>query len=205
MNNINDHIICFNTFTVNCATVPLQLKVILFTKQIRKNRIASYYIFWYPYRAAIRATPYRIMYSRLQNTRLREVPHFSSGIVERAKRKRAWKSPHARKGDTRREAFSRVGWFSCALASRSLYYPWGKMGTTRSLQNTWCFCKTHERKNGQAKALEWGWKQSVGLGRNKKKMLPRVAWGSHVRAWKELIFSVDNYPCFQETKPTVCC
>ena len=27
--------------------------------------------------------------------RLRVVPHFSSGIVERAKRERAWKSPHA--------------------------------------------------------------------------------------------------------------
>ena len=35
------------------------------------------------------------------STRLREVPHFSSGIVERAKREHAWKSPHARKGDTR--------------------------------------------------------------------------------------------------------
>ena len=35
--------------------------------------------------------------------RLRVVPHFSSGIVERAKRKRAWKSALARKGDTRRE------------------------------------------------------------------------------------------------------
>ena len=34
--------------------------------------------------------------------RLRVVPHFSSGIVGRAKRERAWKSPHARKGDTRR-------------------------------------------------------------------------------------------------------
>ena len=30
-------------------------------------------------------------------TRLRVVPHFSSGIVERAKRERTWKSPHARK------------------------------------------------------------------------------------------------------------
>ena len=29
---------------------------------------------------------------------LRVVPHFSSGKVERAKRERAWKSPHARKG-----------------------------------------------------------------------------------------------------------
>ena len=45
--------------------------------------------------------------------RLRVVPHFSSGIVERA--------------------FSRVWWFSRALVFRSLYYPWGKMGTTRSL------------------------------------------------------------------------
>ena len=29
------------------------------------------------------------------HSRLRVVPHFSSGIVERAKLKRAWKSPHA--------------------------------------------------------------------------------------------------------------
>ena len=34
--------------------------------------------------------------------RLRVVAHFSSGIVERAERERSWKSPHARKGDTRR-------------------------------------------------------------------------------------------------------
>ena len=34
--------------------------------------------------------------------RLRVVPHFSSGIVERGKHERTWKSPHARKGDTRR-------------------------------------------------------------------------------------------------------
>ena len=34
--------------------------------------------------------------------RLRVVRHFSSGLAKRAKRERAWKSPHARKGDTRR-------------------------------------------------------------------------------------------------------
>ena len=53
-----------------------------------------------------------------------------------AKRECAWKSPHARKGNTWRGerkmcvrvAFSRVGWFSHALAFCSLYYPWGKMG-----------------------------------------------------------------------------
>ena len=36
----------------------------------------------------------------LLKIRLRVVPHFSSGIVERVKRERKWKSPHARKGDT---------------------------------------------------------------------------------------------------------
>ena len=35
--------------------------------------------------------------------RLRVVPHFSSEIVEQAKREHAWKSPHVRKGGTRRE------------------------------------------------------------------------------------------------------
>ena len=30
--------------------------------------------------------------------------------------------------------FSRLRWFSCAVAFRSLFYPWGKMGITRSLQ-----------------------------------------------------------------------
>ena len=33
---------------------------------------------------------------------------------------------------------SRVGWFLRALAFRLLYYPWGKMGTTRSLMQFWC-------------------------------------------------------------------
>ena len=60
--------------------------------------------------------------------RLRVVAHFSSGIVGRAKREWAWKSPHARKGDTLRVAFSRVGCFSRALSFRSPYYPWGRMG-----------------------------------------------------------------------------
>ena len=56
--------------------------------------------------------------------------HFSSGIVERAKRKRAWKSPHARKarGDGER-GFLAWGDFH---AFRSFYYPWGKMGSTRN-------------------------------------------------------------------------
>ena len=53
--------------------------------------------------------------------RLRVVPHFSSGILERTKLERVSLSPP-------RVAFSRVGWFSRPLAFRSLYYPWGEMG-----------------------------------------------------------------------------
>ena len=68
---------------------------------------------------------------------------------ERAKRERAWKSPLAMKarrdGERKKwgttdkaQAFdllqlSREGWFSRALAFRSLYYACGKMVTTRSL------------------------------------------------------------------------
>ena len=48
-----------------------------------------------------------IIMQQVGGTRLRVVPHFSSEIVERAKRECAWKSPHARKGDARRVAFSR--------------------------------------------------------------------------------------------------
>ena len=54
-------------------------------------------------------------------SRLRVVPHFSSGIVERAKRERSWKSAHARKGDT---------WSDFHARSRFAlrYYPWEKIG-----------------------------------------------------------------------------
>ena len=48
------------------------------------------------------ATMCEFNYSKLAYCRLRVVPHFSSGIVERAKRERAWKLTHARKGDTRK-------------------------------------------------------------------------------------------------------
>ena len=63
--------------------------------------------------------------------RLRVVPRLSSRIVERAKRKRVWKSPHARKGDTRR------GLASGAFHARSRFarstITEEKWGTTRLL------------------------------------------------------------------------
>ena len=72
--------------------------------------------------------------------RLRVVPHFSSGIVEGAKRERAWKSPHARKGDTRRHAATRapfLAWGDFHARSRFARstIPEEKWGTTRSLNN----------------------------------------------------------------------
>ena len=48
--------------------------------------------------------------SIVAEARLRVVPHFSSEIVEQAKRERAWKSPHTRKEDTLRERF--IFWVS---------------------------------------------------------------------------------------------
>ena len=81
--------------------------------------------------------------------RLRIIPYLSSGIVERAKRKRAWKSPYARKGDMRRGEkkmiffiFLSPGRVSPFLAygdflARSRFarstIPADKWGTTRSL------------------------------------------------------------------------
>ena len=71
-------------------------------------------------------------------SRLRVVPHFSSGIVERAKRERAWKSPHARKGDTRREEKKIPAWGDFHARSRFAFstIPEEKWGTARSLFRT---------------------------------------------------------------------
>ena len=75
-----------------------------------------------------------------QYNRLRVVPHFSSGIVERAKRERAWKSPHARKGDTQRgerkmsvSPFLAWGDFHARSRLARSPIPEEKWGTTRSL------------------------------------------------------------------------
>ena len=43
-------------------------------------------------------------------TRLRVVPHFSSGLVERTKRECGWKSPHARNFYLSRPRLAFLGW-----------------------------------------------------------------------------------------------
>ena len=73
------------------------------------------------------------------NRRLGVVPHFSEGIVERAKRERAWKSPHARKGDavffSPRCVSPFLAWVDFHVRSRFVRstIPEEKWGTTRSL------------------------------------------------------------------------
>ena len=77
--------------------------------------------------------------------RLRVVPHFSSGIVERAKREGAWKSSHARKCDTRRgernflsprvSPFLAWGDFHAPSRFARSTIPEEKWGTTRSLDS----------------------------------------------------------------------
>ena len=88
-------------------------------------------------------------------SRLRVVPHFSSGIVERVKREHAWKSPHARKGDTRRgerkilsphrvSPFLARGDFHARSRFARSTIPEEKWGSARSLKIvnnfTWCLC-----------------------------------------------------------------
>ena len=85
--------------------------------------------------------------------RLRVVLHFSSGIVERAKRERAWKSPHA------------WGYFH----ARSLYYRWGKMGGLLVVYLQFSLSSTVasvERGKG------WLGKLGEELGREEKGLLP---------------------------------
>ena len=80
-------------------------------------------------------------------------PHFSSGMVERAKRERAWKSPHPRKGDTGRggiflsprrpprrvSPFLAWGDFDARSRFARSTIPEEKWGTTRSLEFTVIF------------------------------------------------------------------
>ena len=92
--------------------------------------------------------------------RLRVVPHFSSGIVQRAKRERAWKSTHATKGETRLFAFSRVGWFNFHARSRFARstIPEEKWGTTRRLQFSYISIGHLEKSFPESiwcKALRW--------------------------------------------------
>ena len=68
-------------------------------------------------------------WTTVSNSRLQVVPHFSSGIVERTKRDRAWKSPHARKGDTQR---GERKFFHPRLRFARSTIPEGKWGTSRS-------------------------------------------------------------------------
>ena len=68
--------------------------------------------------------------------RLRVVPHFSTGIVKRAKLERAWKSPHARKASRRVSPFLAWGDFHARSRFARSTVPDDKWGTTRSLTHT---------------------------------------------------------------------
>ena len=105
--------------------------------------LPSFAPFYFRVPAFPRGLDYLGARNRLFILRLRVVPHFSSGIVERAKRERAWKSPHARKGYTQwgkrkiclsppRLAF--LVWRDFHARSRfARSIPEEKWGTTRSL------------------------------------------------------------------------
>ena len=104
--------------------------------------------------------------------RLRVVPHFSSGIVERAKRERAWKSTHARKGDTRRgERNTHIFLFPCRV---SPFLAWGDFhGRSRFA------CSTILRKNGGLLVV-----YSLGIGAQRILRLQcRILWLTRGNLW----------------------
>ena len=87
------------------------------SRQLRRlHQVVFVWTAW-PHRGAFASFPKKLTNARqlpgrgnehacnwlsLYSARLQVVHHFSSGIVERAKCERGWKSPHARKGNTRR-------------------------------------------------------------------------------------------------------
>ena len=103
--------------------------------------------------------PYKLYFKRLHNSadayisslgylwcRLRVVPHFSSGIVDRAKRQRARKSPHARKGDTRRGDFYARSRFARSTIPEEnwgllVVYPWWNSHKLQVQTDIWFMLK----------------------------------------------------------------
>ena len=79
-----------------------------------------------------------------------EVDYEKSPIVGRAKRERAWKSLHARKGDTRRGE-RKIFLSLHRVAFRSLYYLWGKMGDYYNLEPRVRFSFGHRGQSCWAK------------------------------------------------------
>ena len=67
--------------------------------------------------------------TRGKNIRLRAVPIFSSGIVERAKRDRAWKSPQSRKSETRWGNFHARSCFARSTIPEEI---WGQQAVYQS-------------------------------------------------------------------------
>ena len=90
------------------------------------------------------------VFSGYVSVRLRVVPHYSSGIVERAKRERAWKSPHARRA-IRVSPFLAWGDFHACSRFAPSTIPEEKWGTTRSL----CICQPSDLYRS-SKALKFG-------------------------------------------------
>ena len=79
-------------------------------------------------------------------TTSRVVPHFSSGIVDRAKRQRARKSPHARKGDTRRGDFHARSRFARSTIPEEnwgllVVYPWWNSHKLQVQTDIWFMLK----------------------------------------------------------------
>ena len=111
------------TFILQYSTSPS-----LALQKTTESNLSKYY----PYQLKV---PFSLKSVRKEGTVWFIFPQiYGLGIVEHA-----WKSPHARKARRGGDSPRRVSPFSRGLSTRALefrsLYPWGKMGTTRSLLN----------------------------------------------------------------------
>ena len=108
----------------------------------------------------------------------------------------------------------RVGWFSRTLGFHSLYYPWGKMGTTRS-QSFWKFWKMFFLSLLEVAEIQtrlFGWMESVryffsffffltyliGVIRLPIRFLSLWMNTVYTELLKKLVWKSDNYLIFHK-------
>ena len=104
---------------------------------MHRHQFRNFPCLFHSHKMCLLATHFDFFFLQTKTIRLRVVPHFSSGMVERVKRERASNNTSREKGE-RGWAFSRVGWVSRARSrfARSTI-PEDKWGTTCSLETTY--------------------------------------------------------------------
>ena len=103
---------------------------------MHRHQSRKFRCLFHSHKMCLLATHFDFFFLQIKTTRLRVVPHFSSGMVEQAKRERASKALHARKA-RRGGPFLAWGDFHARLRSARSTIPEEKWVTTCSLKTTY--------------------------------------------------------------------